>query len=83
MQQVPNFGFVVFDSTQAVEKALAAKPILLYDNHRLNVEEKKMRQARPEGGFNDRDRQERANRGSQVGIIFQENSHQSIFLSFF
>ena len=46
MQQVPNFGFVVFDSTQAVEKALAAKPILLYDNHRLNVEEKKMRHHR-------------------------------------
>ena len=32
--QVPNFGFIVFESTECVERALAAKPIMLYGNHR-------------------------------------------------
>ena len=32
--QVPNFGFIVFESTDCVERALAAKPIMLYGNHR-------------------------------------------------
>ena len=40
--QVPNFGFIVFTDSESVEHALAAKPILLYGSHRLNVEEKKM-----------------------------------------
>ena len=31
---VPNFGFIVFESTDCVERALAAKPIMLYGNHR-------------------------------------------------
>ena len=44
--QVPNFGFIVFADVESVEKALSAKPILLYGNHRLNVEEKKMRTPR-------------------------------------
>jgi hypothetical protein len=54
----------VFDSTEAVERALAAKPIYLDGNHRLNVEEKKMRVPREPGQYQDR-RQD--NRGSQVG----------------
>ena len=33
-QFVPNFGFIVFESTDCVERALAAKPIMLYGNHR-------------------------------------------------
>ena len=42
--RVPNFGFVIFEETRAVQRVLAhleKKPIFLYDNHRLNVEEKK------------------------------------------
>ena len=31
---MPNFGFIVFESTDCVERALAAKPIMLYGNHR-------------------------------------------------
>ena len=31
---VPNFGFIVFESTDCVERALADKPIMLYGNHR-------------------------------------------------
>lgn len=48
---VPNFGFVVFDDTDAVQKALESRPVL-YNNHRLNVEEKKTRQ-RPTPTNND------------------------------
>jgi hypothetical protein len=36
--QVPNFGFVVFDSEEAVEKALASRPIMLEGNHRWGTE---------------------------------------------
>ena len=32
--QVPNFGFIVFECAEAVELALAAKPIMLYGTHR-------------------------------------------------
>ena len=69
-QQVPNFGFIVFEDAASVERALSAKPILLWGNHRLNVEEKKMRggdrdRAGP-GGFN-MDRGDMGKRGSQVG----------------
>jgi len=42
--RVPNFGFVIFEETRAVQRVLAhldKRPIFLYDNHRLNVEEKK------------------------------------------
>ena len=35
--QVPNFGFIVFESTECVERALAAKPIMLYGNHRYLI----------------------------------------------
>ena len=67
--QVPNFGFIVFADVESVEKALSAKPILLYGTHRLNVEEKKMRTPRDStgpSGFSDRDRQDMGKRGSQV-----------------
>ncbi len=39
--KVPNFGFVVFDSEEAVEKALASRPIMLEGNHRLGTEREK------------------------------------------
>ena len=69
--QVPNFGFIVFAEVESVEKALSAKPILLYGNHRLNVEEKKMRTPRDStgpSGFSERDRQDMGKRGSQVRV---------------
>ena len=69
--QVPNFGFIVFADVESVEKALSAKPILLYGNHRLNVEEKKMRTPRDStgpSGFSERDRQDMGKRGSQVRV---------------
>ena len=64
---MPNFGFIVFDQAESVDRALKDKPIMLYGSHRLNVEEKKMRTPRDPGQpFSDRDRQDRGNRGSQV-----------------
>jgi len=68
---VPNFGFIVFADVESVEKALSAKPILLYGTHRLNVEEKKMRTPRDStgpSGFSDRDRQDMGKRGSQDNL---------------
>jgi len=66
---VPNFGFIVFDQAESVDRALKDKPIMLYGSHRLNVEEKKMRTPRDPGQpFSDRDRQERGNRGSQDNL---------------
>lgn len=40
---VPNCGFVVFDSAEAVQAALKNKDVMI-DGHRLNVEEKKTKQ---------------------------------------
>lgn len=52
---VPNFGFIVFEQAEAVDRALKDKPIMLYGSHRLNVEEKKMRTPRDPGQpFSDR-----------------------------
>ena len=51
--RVPNFGFVSFEEARAVQRVLShleKKPIFLYDNHRLNVEEKKTKV----GGYNER-----------------------------
>ena len=51
--RVPNFGFVSFEEARAVQKVLShleRKPIFLYDNHRLNVEEKKTKVR----GYNER-----------------------------
>ncbi|XP_035210204.1 ras GTPase-activating protein-binding protein 2-like isoform X1 [Stegodyphus dumicola] len=38
--KVPNFGFIVFDDAESVQKVLQARPIY-FNEHRLNVEEKK------------------------------------------
>ncbi|CAL1283810.1 unnamed protein product [Larinioides sclopetarius] len=38
--KVPNFGFIVFDDAESVQKVLSARPIY-FNDHRLNVEEKK------------------------------------------
>lgn len=42
-RDVPNFGFVVFEEPETVQRVLEAKPIMLHNDHRLNVEEKKQR----------------------------------------
>jgi len=65
---VPNFGFVVFTEAESVDRALSAKPILLNGNHRLNVEEKKMRSG-DKTSFSDRtgDR-DLGKRGSQDNL---------------
>ncbi|XP_057699718.1 ras GTPase-activating protein-binding protein 2 isoform X2 [Corythoichthys intestinalis] len=44
--KLPNFGFVVFDNSDPVQKILEAKPIMFRGEVRLNVEEKKTRAAR-------------------------------------
>lgn len=38
--KVPNFGFIVFEDPDSVQKVLSVKPIY-FNEHRLNVEEKK------------------------------------------
>jgi len=49
-QKVPNFGFVVFDSPDPVQKALAHKPLTFRGDYRINVEEKKARDGYGGGG---------------------------------
>lgn len=52
-RDVPNFGFVVFDNPESVQQVLEQKPIIINNDHRLNVEEKKQRSeqgARPGSG---------------------------------
>ncbi|KAM6940309.1 ras GTPase-activating protein-binding protein 2 isoform 3-T3 [Xenentodon cancila] len=44
--KLPNFGFVVFDDSDPVQKILGAKPIMFRGEVRLNVEEKKTRAVR-------------------------------------
>ncbi|XP_030620804.1 ras GTPase-activating protein-binding protein 1 [Chanos chanos] len=44
--KLPNFGFVVFDDSEPVQKILNSRPIKLRGDVRLNVEEKKTRSAR-------------------------------------
>uniref|UniRef100_A0A8C5MVI5 Ras GTPase-activating protein-binding protein 2 n=1 Tax=Leptobrachium leishanense TaxID=445787 RepID=A0A8C5MVI5_9ANUR len=44
--KLPNFGFVVFDDSEPVQRILMAKPIMFRGEVRLNVEEKKTRAAR-------------------------------------
>nr|XP_057920681.1 ras GTPase-activating protein-binding protein 1 [Doryrhamphus excisus] len=44
--KLPNFGFVVFDAAEPVQKILNSRPIKLRGYVRLNVEEKKTRSAR-------------------------------------
>ncbi|XP_018106221.1 GTPase activating protein (SH3 domain) binding protein 1 L homeolog isoform X1 [Xenopus laevis] len=44
--KLPNFGFVVFDDAEPVQKILGNRPIMFRADVRLNVEEKKTRAAR-------------------------------------
>ncbi|XP_069510097.1 ras GTPase-activating protein-binding protein 1 [Ambystoma mexicanum] len=44
--KLPNFGFVVFDDSEPVQKILGSRPIMFRGEVRLNVEEKKTRAAR-------------------------------------
>ncbi|MBN3307921.1 ras GTPase-activating protein-binding protein 1 isoform X2 [Amia ocellicauda] len=44
--KLPNFGFVVFDDSEPVQKILNNRPIKFRGDVRLNVEEKKTRAAR-------------------------------------
>ncbi|CAG04528.1 unnamed protein product, partial [Tetraodon nigroviridis] len=44
--KLPNFGFVVFDDPEPVQKILSNRPIKFRGDVRLNVEEKKTRSAR-------------------------------------
>lgn len=46
VNNLPNFGFIVFDSTETVQKILSSRPLYLVGvngRHRINVEEKKSR----------------------------------------
>ncbi|XP_026056111.1 ras GTPase-activating protein-binding protein 2-like isoform X1 [Carassius auratus] len=44
--RLPNFGFVVFNDSEPVQRILGAKPIMFSGELRLNVEEKKTRASR-------------------------------------
>ncbi|XP_030305549.1 ras GTPase-activating protein-binding protein 2 isoform X2 [Calypte anna] len=65
--KLPNFGFVVFDDSEPVQRILVAKPIMFRGEVRLNVEEKKTRAARERetrgGGGEDRRDLRRSDRG--------------------
>ncbi|XP_010192290.1 PREDICTED: ras GTPase-activating protein-binding protein 2 isoform X2 [Mesitornis unicolor] len=64
--KLPNFGFVVFDDSEPVQRILVAKPIMFRGEVRLNVEEKKTRAARERetrGGGDDRRDIRRNDRG--------------------
>eukprot|EP00061_Rhincodon_typus_P017037 g45556.t1 len=60
--KLPNFGFVVFDDPEPVQKILSSKPIKFRGELRLNVEEKKTRPIR-EGERRGDDRRENRPRG--------------------
>ncbi|CAB1327293.1 unnamed protein product [Coregonus sp. 'balchen'] len=64
--KLPNFGFVVFDDSDPVQRILGAKPIMFRGEVRLNVEEKKTRAVRERevrGGDDRRDMGRRGDRG--------------------
>ncbi|XP_067352888.1 ras GTPase-activating protein-binding protein 2 isoform X3 [Channa argus] len=64
--KLPNFGFVVFDDSDPVQRILGAKPIMFRGEVRLNVEEKKTRAVRERetrGGAEDRRDMRRNDRG--------------------
>ncbi|ESN93299.1 hypothetical protein HELRODRAFT_194120 [Helobdella robusta] len=48
-RDVPNFGFVTFESADVAWKVLQSKPLYLDNGHRLNVEEKRSDQTRSGG----------------------------------
>ncbi|XP_034087221.1 ras GTPase-activating protein-binding protein 2 isoform X6 [Gymnodraco acuticeps] len=64
--KLPNFGFVVFDDSDPVQRILGAKPIMFRGEVRLNVEEKKTRAVREREtrGGDDRRDMRRSDRGS-------------------
>ncbi|XP_040003261.1 ras GTPase-activating protein-binding protein 2 isoform X7 [Xiphias gladius] len=64
--KLPNFGFVVFDDSDPVQRILGAKPIMFRNEVRLNVEEKKTRAVRERetrGGGDERRDMRRNDRG--------------------
>uniref|UniRef100_A0A3Q4ASG5 Uncharacterized protein n=1 Tax=Mola mola TaxID=94237 RepID=A0A3Q4ASG5_MOLML len=64
--KLPNFGFVVFDDSDPVQRILGAKPIMFRGEVRLNVEEKKTRAVRERetrSGGDDRRDMRRNDRG--------------------
>uniref|UniRef100_A0A8C9XJF3 G3BP stress granule assembly factor 2b n=1 Tax=Sander lucioperca TaxID=283035 RepID=A0A8C9XJF3_SANLU len=64
--KLPNFGFVVFDESEPVQRILGAKPIMFRGEVRLNVEEKKTRAVRERetrGGGEERRDMRRNDRG--------------------
>ncbi|XP_055500175.1 ras GTPase-activating protein-binding protein 2 isoform X2 [Leucoraja erinacea] len=64
--KLPNFGFVVFDDPDPVQRILSAKPVMFRGEVRLNVEEKKTRAFREgerRGGGDDRRDIRRNDRG--------------------
>ncbi|XP_063739302.1 ras GTPase-activating protein-binding protein 2 isoform X7 [Eleginops maclovinus] len=64
--KLPNFGFVVFDDSDPVQRILGAKPIMFRGEVRLNVEEKKTRAVRERetrGGGDERRDMRRSDRG--------------------
>ncbi|XP_066042837.1 ras GTPase-activating protein-binding protein 2 isoform X2 [Chamaea fasciata] len=72
--KLPNFGFVVFDDSEPVQRILVAKPIMFRGEVRLNVEEKKTRAARERetrgGGDERRDiRRNERGPGGPRGIV--------------
>ncbi|XP_075716822.1 ras GTPase-activating protein-binding protein 2 isoform X2 [Rhinoderma darwinii] len=68
--KLPNFGFVVFDDSDPVERILLAKPIMFRGEVRLNVEEKKTRAARERETRGGDDRRDvRRGVGGPRGII--------------
>ncbi|XP_068089009.1 ras GTPase-activating protein-binding protein 2 isoform X2 [Hyperolius riggenbachi] len=71
--KLPNFGFVVFDDSEPVQRILLAKPIMFRGEVRLNVEEKKTRAARERetrGGDDRRDiRRSDRGAGGPRGVI--------------
>nr|XP_033782992.1 ras GTPase-activating protein-binding protein 1 [Geotrypetes seraphini]XP_033782993.1 ras GTPase-activating protein-binding protein 1 [Geotrypetes seraphini]XP_033782994.1 ras GTPase-activating protein-binding protein 1 [Geotrypetes seraphini]XP_033782995.1 ras GTPase-activating protein-binding protein 1 [Geotrypetes seraphini] len=66
--KLPNFGFVVFDDPEPVQKILGNRPIMFRGDVRLNVEEKKTRAAR-EGERQNRPRGPGGPRGGLGGGI--------------
>lgn len=69
-QLVPNFGFVVFEDERSVQDCLKNRPIMLPDNRRLNVEEKKNKARDDNRGSSSANRQGSGSfdRGSQDNL---------------
>lgn len=49
--KTPNYGFITFNEAIVVKKILSKKPIY-FNNHRINVEEKRSQSSRGSGNFN-------------------------------